>query len=137
MVHRFEIRPIFGDVDAMGWVYYGNYLRYFERGRAELMRSSGRTYAQLAEAGMHMPVIEAHLKYRRPARYDQLIIIETTVSWVKRASLRFDYRILDSEDESELIAGYTIHGCVNLTGKVVAMPDWLVKVAETYAQSPD
>lgn len=138
MTHRTSIRPLFGDVDAMNWVYYGNYLRFFERGRAELMRAGGSPYARMAEIGLHMPVTEAHLKYRRPAMYDQEIIIETSVGWVKKASLRFDYRILgqDGEAETELVSGYTVHGCVNLAGKVVPMPAWLVKVAERYAQSP-
>ena len=134
--HRTRTRPLFGDVDAMNVVYYGNYLRFFELGRCELMRAGGGTYAQLQDQGYHLPVTEAHLRYRRPARYDQEITIETTVAWVKKASCRFDYRVLEDRDGEEpllLVSGYTSHGCVDRAGRVRPLPGWVIQILESYA----
>ncbi|MEW5914419.1 MAG: thioesterase family protein [Thermodesulfobacteriota bacterium] len=124
-MHRVELRPLFGDVDAMNVVYYGNYLRFFERGRAELMRAAGFPYRLMAQQGLHLPAVEAGLRYLHPARYDDLIAVETSVAWLKRASLLFSYRILGPDDqgrERELVLGFTKHGCVDQKGKVQALP---------------
>ncbi|MBI4799570.1 MAG: acyl-CoA thioesterase [Desulfarculus sp.] len=127
-MHRVETRPLFADVDAMNVVYYGQYLRFFELGRAEMMRSSGRAYVEMAAQGLHLPVTEAHLRYRRPAFYDDLIVIETWLAWLKKASLRFEYRLLRADGggrEQELVSGYTVHGCVTVQGKIAPLPDWV------------
>lgn len=132
MIHRWRMRPLFGDTDAMGVVYYGNYMRYFERGRAELMRAQGRAYAEMAGEGLHLPVTEAHIKYSTPARYDDDMVVETTVSWVKKASMRFDYRVLrlDNDKETLLVSGYTVHACVDTDGKIRRLPQWLTEVTQ-------
>jgi YbgC/YbaW family acyl-CoA thioester hydrolase len=88
-----EYRVIYGDVDQMGVVYYGNYFKFFERGRAELVRGRGLTYREIEEGRVALPVTEAYCHYHRPARYDDLLLIETRIGQIRRASLRFDYRI--------------------------------------------
>ncbi|CAO0823396.1 hypothetical protein DFAR_3690036 [Desulfarculales bacterium] len=65
-MHRVKIRLLFADVDAMNVVYYGQYLRFFELGRAEVIRVSGRIYSEMAAQGLHLPVTEAHVRYKRP-----------------------------------------------------------------------
>lgn len=118
----------------MNVVYYGNYARFFERGRAELMRAGGGAYARLQDEGYHLPVTEAYLRYKSPARYDDLLVVETKVAWVKKVSLRFDYRVLKqdgSERESELVSGYTAHGCVDKTGKVRPLPEWVISILKS------
>ncbi len=132
MIHRWRMRPLFGDTDAMGVVYYGNYMRYFERGRAELMRSAGKTYSELADQGLHLPVTEAHIKYKLSARYDEDLTIETNLTWVKKASMQFDYRVLrtDNGKEKELVAGYTVHACVDTDGKIRRLPQWLAELTK-------
>jgi acyl-CoA thioester hydrolase len=119
---------LFADVDAMNVVYYGQYLRFFELGRAELMRSSGRAYVDMAAQGLHLPVTEAHVRYKRPILYDDPIIIETWLAWLKRASLRFEYRLLRADGngvEQEMAGGYTVHGCVTVQGKISPLPQWV------------
>jgi acyl-CoA thioester hydrolase len=134
MSYRVEIRPLYGDVDAMNVVYNGNYLRFFERGRAELMRSSGGSYANLLSQGLHLPVSEAGVKYLRPAHYDDPLVIETEVAWVKRASLQFDYKVLrTNNDHEELIAkGFTAHGCVDNNGRIMRLPQWVIEAARAH-----
>ena len=69
-----EYRVPYADTDQMGVVYYGNYLTLFERARNELMRGSGFTYARMeTEGGAMLPVVEAHVDYHAPARYDDLL----------------------------------------------------------------
>ena len=73
-MHRFELRVRYGDTDQMGWVYYGNYLRWFEIGRAEMMRSLGRSYREVEEIdGVLLPVLDARCRYYRGARYDERV----------------------------------------------------------------
>src|SRR5690606_4436133 len=93
-------RVIYGDTDQMGVVYYGNYLRYFEAGRNEFLREKGARYRDVErELQIHLPVVEATVRYRHPARYDDLLRIETWIEEVRRASLRFAYRIVRDDDE--------------------------------------
>jgi acyl-CoA thioester hydrolase len=92
-------RVIYGDTDKMGVVYYANYLRWFERGRSEFLRQLGAPYGEIEARGIHFPVVEANCHYSKPARYEDLILIETRLDFMSRATLGFCYRILrDGED---------------------------------------
>ncbi|MDR1397774.1 MAG: acyl-CoA thioesterase [Desulfarculales bacterium] len=135
--HRLEIRPLFADVDAMNIVYNAIYLRYFELGRTELMRSVGVSYASIEEQNLRFPVSEAHVRYRRPARYDELLYLDTWLDWVKRVSLCFAYRLSRPEKGElvELAAGYTTLGCITHQGKVSLLPDNLVQALLPYVVS--
>ncbi|MEZ4404638.1 MAG: thioesterase family protein [Kofleriaceae bacterium] len=116
-------RVIFGDTDQMGVVYYGNYLRYFEGARAEYWRAQGKSYRDLDDAGVALPVVEAHCRYRRPARYEDLLAIEVEVTELRAASLVFSYLV---RREAELLAeGFTRHAVIGPTGKPRALPDVL------------
>lgn len=121
-MHRFEIRVRYGDTDQMGWVYYGNYLRWFEIGRAEMMRALGRSYREVEdEDGVLLPVLDARCCYFHGARYDERVVIETGVLDVGRATLRFGYRIL-GEDGTCCAMGYTEHCVVTRDAKPVRPP---------------
>lgn len=122
---RHEIRVIFGDTDQMGVVYYANYLRYFESSRAAYWRDLGRSYKDLEAWGVALPVIEAHCTYRRPARYEDLLLVEVDVSELRGASLRFAYRVLRATTggTDELLAdGYTRHAVIGTDGRPRALP---------------
>jgi acyl-CoA thioester hydrolase len=122
---RTEIRVIYGDTDQMGVVYYANYLRFFEAARNEFIRAKGLRYRDFeAEHGLLLPVVEASVKYKQPARYDDLVAVEISLGEARRASARFDYRIVRGE---ELLAtGHTVHACVGLDGRVQRMPKGLL-----------
>jgi acyl-CoA thioester hydrolase len=120
-----QLRVIYGDSDQMGVVYYANYLRYFEAGRNEFIRAKGLRYRDFEERhGLVLPVAEAHVTYRTPARYDDLLSIEVTLSQARRASARFAYRIL--RDGEVLATGHTVHACVDREGRVKRLPPELV-----------
>src|SRR5262244_1468859 len=96
MLH--EIRVIFGDTDQMGVVYYANYLRYFESARAAYWRDLGKSYQELVAWGVALPVIEAHCVYKKSAYYEDLLLVDVSVSELRAASLRFAYRVLRGSD---------------------------------------
>ena len=120
-----EIRVIYGETDAMGIVYYANYLRWFEIGRTELMRSLGLAYREIEAQGAFLPVSEVFCKYLQSARYDDILGIETRVDSLKRASIQFAYRILRQADGAELVTGTTLHAFVDAQGKIVRVPPFL------------
>jgi acyl-CoA thioester hydrolase len=123
---RTEIRVIYGDTDQMAVVYYANYLRYFEAARNEFIRAKGLRYRDFeAEYSLRLPVVEAHVSYKQPARYDDLIAVEISLAEARRASARFDYRIL--RGDVVLVTGHTLHACVDLEGRVQRMPAGLVQ----------
>ncbi len=119
----YEIRVIFGDTDQMGVVYYANYLRFFEGARAEYWRSLGRSYKDLEAAQIAMPVIEAHCKYKRPARYEDLLQVQTEVTEMRGASLRFTYTVRRGTEE--LAEGYTRHAVIGPDGRPLRIPDFM------------
>jgi len=123
---RLHHRVIYGDTDAGGMVYNGNYLRYFEMGRTEMMRSHDMPYSAIEEMGLILPVTETYLRYKAPARYDDLITIITALVEVKKVSCRFNYKIvLEQEGNREqlLVKGFTTHACVNRRGRLAPLPD--------------
>jgi acyl-CoA thioester hydrolase len=123
-------RVIYGDTDQMGVVYYANYLRWFERGRGELLRACGIPYATIERRGMHFPVAELSCRYFRPAHYDDLIVIDTRIISVTRASLTFTYGITREAEAMLLASGSTKHACVDGQGKIMRIQDDLLKALE-------
>lgn len=125
-LHRTSYRVIYGDTDAAAVVYNANYLRFFEIGRTELMRDQVCTYRQIEADGILLPVTECFIRYKAFARYDDLLQIETQLSWLKKVSCKFTYRILrhDSETGRErlLAKGHTVHAAIGLDGKLTPFP---------------
>jgi acyl-CoA thioester hydrolase len=129
-----HVRVRYKDTDTMQVVYYGNYLTYFEVGRVEYLRQHGHPISQVNEK-LHMPVVEAYVKYVRPARLDDLLEVRCWIGQKKRASFRFDYEIRN--EAGELVAsGHTLHACWDpATSRMTAIPAWLQSVMTVYNPS--
>jgi len=129
-IHRTECRVLYGDTDAAGVVYYGNYMRYFEMGRTEYMRDLVQTsYREIEDRGLVLPVIECYARYKAPAAYDDLLVIETSINQLKNVSCRFSYRISRKEDDSSqtlLVKGFTVNASVDRNGKLTKFPADLI-----------
>lgn len=125
---RHQIRVIFGDTDQMGVVYYANYLRFFESARADYWRSLGRTYKDLEDAQVAMPVIDAHCSYKKPARYEDLLEVDIRVGELRTASMRFDYIVYRGTDV--LAEGYTRHAIIGPNGRPRAIPQFMKDLVE-------
>ena len=107
-------RVIFGDTDAMKIVYNANYLRFFEIGRNEFLRELGFPYAELNEKyDLHFPLAESHVKYRKPAWYDDMLEIRCMVLELKNASVTIGYEILNRDTQELLVTGWTKHALVD------------------------
>ncbi len=89
--HQISIRPRYSETDQMGFVYYGKYAEYFEVARVEALRSLGVTYRQMEEDGVMLPVYEYHVKYFKPAFYDDEIIIKTSIRTIPSVKIEFFY----------------------------------------------
>jgi acyl-CoA thioester hydrolase len=121
----FEHRVSYGETDAMGYLYYAEYLHIFERSRSALMRRLGMGYARIEARGVMLPVREARCRYRRPARYDDLLRVHVSVSELRGASMTFVYLVQDMQGKP-CADGMTQHACASVeTGRPVPMPDWL------------
>lgn len=122
--HRHELRVRYQETDRMGIVYHANYLNWFEWGRTELIRDLGIAYRELEETGLLLPVLEAELKFRQPARYDERIAIETRIAEFGPATIRFDNvvkRIVAGGEDEVLVSGGTRHMWVNAAWKPVRL----------------
>jgi acyl-CoA thioester hydrolase len=117
-----RLRVSYGETDKMGVVYYANYLRWFEVARAEYLRARGKTYRELEAEGVQLPVIEAYVRYRAPASYDDEIGIAALPLEVGPVRLRFGYRVLRESDGALLAEGFTVHACTGASGRPRRFP---------------
>ncbi len=133
IIHTTTIRVRYADTDKMGIVYNGKYLEYFEVGRTELLRSTGLPYSELEKSGYQLPLIQAHVNYKKPAMYDDLIDVKAVVKDLHTAKVHIDYEIT-RKDSSELIAtGFTDHMFINAESKrPVKPPEKYIKALEPY-----
>ena len=106
----------------MGVAYYANYLKWFEMGRTELLREIGVPYTSIEVKGLYFPVTEVSCRYYRPARYDERLMIETTLTSLGGVTMTFCYRIYRQDDEFLIASGWTKHACVDLQGEVAKIP---------------
>ncbi len=123
---------IFADTDAMGIVYHTNYIKWFEVGRNEIMRQLGLPYTVVEKHGLNLPVIEVNCQYLLPAKYDDLLTIETRADFITRVMAKFIYKIWDEERKKLHAEGYTIHACTNAEGKVRRMPQIILDLKTKY-----
>lgn len=93
------LRVRYAETDKMGYVYYGNYTHYYEVGRVEALRQLGMSYKELEESGIMLPVYTCSIKYLKPALYDDLLIIKTTIKELPTARIVFDYEIYNQKNE--------------------------------------
>ncbi len=118
-----RVRVRYAETDQMGVVYYANYLIWFEMGRAEYCRQMGFSYANLESNGFRLMVADAHCRYKAPARYDEVVRIETSIQELKKKTLVFGYKIFNDTTNQLLAQGYTKHVCTDLQGKLVRLPE--------------
>ncbi len=118
------VRVRYAETDQMGVVYYGNYFTWFEIGRVELCRQLGFEYKRMeAEDDSFIVVADAHCRYKRPARFDDLLVIRTKVSESQRRTVRFDYEIIDQASGELLATGDTLHVICDRLGKPKSLPE--------------
>ena len=120
IISRTQVPVRYAETDMMGIVYHGSYLPWFELGRTNLLKEQGIHYRQLEAAGYRLPVLEAALKYHRPAVYDDTVTVVTTLREKPVLRIRLDYEIYRGDEL--LVTGHTLHAFIDRTGKPVRPP---------------
>lgn len=118
-----HIRVNYADVDRMGLLHHSVYLKYLERTREEFVRRREGAYAALEDAGVLIVVVEASLKYKRPARFDDVLVIAMEIYEIGAASMRIAYEIRRSGEEETLATATTRHALMNREGKVLRITE--------------
>jgi acyl-CoA thioester hydrolase len=126
---RHDIRVRFAETDAMGIVHHSRYLPYLEEARVAYLRHLGHPYSELREEGVDYAVLEAHVRYLRPLRFDDVVTVHLRLAVATRASFQMAYLLtVGGERRADAV---TVHGCVNAAGRPVRMPAWLSELAAT------
>ena len=94
-----KIRVRYGETDRMGYVYYGNYAEYFEVARVEALRELGMNYKDMEDSGIMLPVYTFNVKYMKPAFYDDLLTIKTSIKKIPEARITFEYETFNEKKE--------------------------------------
>jgi acyl-CoA thioester hydrolase len=117
------VRVRYAETDRMGLLHHANYLVYFEQGRTELLRAQGLAYKDLEDRGFLLLLTKLEIRYRWPARYDDVVTVKTTV--VKTTAVRIDHRYEMTCDGRLLAEATSTLACVDRTGRPQALPDFL------------
>ena len=97
--HEIELRVRYAETDQMGIVYYGNYAQYFEVGRVEWLREFGISYKSMEEQGVLLPVVSLDVRFKKSARYDDVVKVKTQLVKIPSATIEFDYEITNEMGE--------------------------------------
>ncbi|TVR78761.1 MAG: acyl-CoA thioesterase [Chitinophagaceae bacterium] len=126
-VHKKKIRVRYGETDKMGYVYYGNYALYFEEGRTEAIRDLGVSYKSLEEKGVLLPVTTLNTKFLKPAYYDDLLTIETSINEIPAGvRIHFYYKIFNENEELLCTGNTTLAFIDEKTNKPLKAPDFFL-----------
>ena len=132
MKNSIETRVYYADTDHEGVVYYANYLKWFEIGRTEILRQYGYDYSGIEKKDIIVPVVEVKCSYKQSAKYNDVVIINTTIGNIGNSSIMFNYEIIRKKDKKLLAEGYTINVFVDRkTMKSIEIPEELRKALQS------
>jgi acyl-CoA thioester hydrolase len=126
LMYSIEVRVRYNECDPMGFVHHSNYLTYMEMGRTEMLRASGGRYREMEAAGQFVVVVRADVRYRSPARYDDVLVVTTQVTKVTAAKIVHQYTI--RRDEATLVEAEITLAVIDRNGKLQTVPDDLASV---------
>jgi acyl-CoA thioester hydrolase len=133
LIHKTDIRVRYADTDQMKYAYNGKYFEYFEVGRTEMMREHGLPYSIIEKNGYHMPVIEALLKFKNPAFYDELLEIETRVEKLPELKVHIDHTIRSKDRNLVIVEGYIVLVFADMkTRKPVRPPEFFMEAMKPF-----
>lgn len=122
----YEIRVRYNECDPMGFVHHTNYLTYMEMGRTEMLRASGGRYREMEEAGQFVVVVRADVRYRQPARYDDVLVISTEVTKTTVAKIIHHYTI--RREDTILVEADITLAVIDRNGRLQRVPEYLESI---------
>ena len=130
--HRVHHRVLYADTDRSGVVYHAHYLRYFELGRASLMREVGFPYREVEESGYVYPIVDLAIRYHTPLGYDSPMWVHTQPAQLERVRVTFEYTITHAESGALVCRGHTCHCALNAKGVPVAVDPRTVEMWKVF-----
>ncbi|WP_396166175.1 acyl-CoA thioesterase [Flavobacterium sp.] len=123
--YEFTVRVRYAETDQMGVVYHGNYAQYFEMGRVEWLRNFGVSYKWMEDNGVMLPVVSLEMNYKKPARYDDILLVKTILKSQTSVKIEFDYEIYNEQNQL-LTTGYSMLVFVDMkTGRPIVPPKYV------------
>jgi acyl-CoA thioester hydrolase len=130
-MENMEVRIYYEDTDCGGVVYYGNYLKYFERARTQYLEERGFSVAGLMRDGTVFVVVHAEVEYRSPARYGDTLVIDTVISDMTAASFTFSHVVRERESRRVVVEGFARLAATGGNGKVKRLDKAMVDVLQS------
>jgi acyl-CoA thioester hydrolase len=131
--HRVEHRVLYADTDRSQVVHHANYLRYFELGRASVLRDLGFPYCEVEEDGYYYPIVDLAMRFLHPFHYDDRMWVHTRPKLLERVCVTFEYAIARADGGVLAVTGYTRHCALNPKGTVVQVDP---KTTRAFARFP-
>lgn len=139
LIHMYQstckIQVRYPETDKMGIVYHGTYATYYEIGRQEALRQLGSSYRIMEDSGIIMPVVSLWMKYYKPAYYDDILTIESTIHKLPGLRIKFDYRIINDLEKVINVARTTLVFLDETTRKPVKAPEWFLDLLRPFFTS--
>ncbi|MBC8322723.1 MAG: acyl-CoA thioesterase [Candidatus Marinimicrobia bacterium] len=126
----YQTKIYYKDIDQMGVVYYTRYLEYFEAARTEMLKSIGLIVTDIEKEGFYLPVVSAHCDYKQSAKFEDEIIVRTSINEMPKARMKIEYDVL--KNDIVLATGYTLHGFTDHHGKAKRPPKSFQQVMQKY-----
>ncbi len=123
-----SLRVRYAETDAMGVVYHTNYIIWFEVGRGEYLREKGSEYREFEGKGFYLPVIEVDARFLAAARYDDVVVVRTSLQQFRSRSITLYYEVVNKDTGLLLATGHTRHLCTDQEGRVQRFPQQMIDV---------
>ena len=124
---KIQFRVRYGETDQMSYAYHGNYAAYFEMGRTEWLRKLGVSYKNMEENGIMLPVINLNTNYLKPAKYDDVLTLKTSLAKKPTARIEFEFEIHNQKDELLTTASATLVFVNMKTHRPTRIPEYLLE----------
>jgi len=128
--NKIQFRVRYGETDQMSYAYHGNYAQYFEMGRIEWLREMGVSYKKMEETGIMLPVINLNINYKKPAKYDDLLTLKTTLIKTPTVKIEFEYELRNENNELLTTANITLAFVNMKTNRPTKAPEYLLNKLE-------
>jgi acyl-CoA thioester hydrolase len=128
--HETKLTVRYSETDQMGRVYYSRYLEWFELGRAEHLKAAGFPYSDMEKLGLFLVVGDTYIKYLKPAKYEQAITVKTIIKEVGKASVIFEYEVIEHNTKDLLATGNSKLVAISKEGKISSIPENIRKLME-------
>ena len=103
----------YSETDQMGIIHHSQYVNWFEVGRTDLIREAGKSYNQLEQEGLWLPVIKVEVNYKEPSRYEDAVLVHTSIDSYNGVRIRFKYTVIKEKNQNTAVIGYTEHCWTN------------------------